>query len=130
MTPSGAIDQLGVDTDLIIRPLHTSFQDILYTKFLAHFLNFDGFAFVSEYRVARDDEQFAELGEVRNDIFGNSVAEIVLIWVTTQVFERKYRNRGYCWCFDSPFGYVAGWAEIFTPENYCAHGQQQEQRDS
>src|SRR5262249_52400639 len=52
-------DQLHRDADPLPRFAYAAFEDIAYTQFLADLLDVDGFAFVGEGRISRDDREGA-----------------------------------------------------------------------
>src|SRR5262249_7406114 len=60
----------------------------------AHLLNSHWLAFVGKAGVASDDEQIVEAREVRYYVLGDSVADVVLRRVATQVGEGQYGNGG------------------------------------
>ena len=51
-------------------------------------------ALEAEARTAPDHEQFAEARELRDDVLGNAIAKIALVWIAAQIAEREHRDRG------------------------------------
>ncbi len=61
---------------------------------LPHVLYLHRFAFVGEGRVAGDDKQAGDLGEVTGEHFGEAVAEILLLGVSTHIDEGQHDDGG------------------------------------
>jgi len=69
-------------------------EDIADTKVAAGLLEVDGFSFVGECGVARDDEKPAPFRQCSDNVLGNAVDEILLLGIATHVVERKDGDRG------------------------------------
>ena len=63
-----------------------------HPEFAAHLLHLYRLAFVSKGGVTGDDEQAGELGEVAGEVLSDTVVEILLRRVTTEVGERQHDN--------------------------------------
>ena len=85
MTASGGVNQLRDDAHLIARFLHTAFQHIAHAQFFPNVLYVHCLAFVGERGVTGDDEQTGNAREIAGEHFGDAVAEIVLLRVSTHV---------------------------------------------
>ena len=59
---------------------HNTVRDILQSR---------GHALVAETRIAPDDEQAGDLAEIGDDVFGNAVRKILLLWIPAHVVERE-----------------------------------------
>src|SRR5438874_8215591 len=72
---------------------HASFQNKVDPEVLRDLLHLDRFALVSKDGVSGDDEQTRHLGEVRDDVFGNAVAEIFLLRIAAHINKGKNGDR-------------------------------------
>ena len=95
VTAGGGIDQLRRDPHLVVSLAHTAFQHIPHAQLLAHVLHLHRFAFVGEGRVASDDKQAGELGEIGGEVLGDAVAEILLLGVVAHVDEGQHDDGGF-----------------------------------
>src|SRR3954469_16659031 len=87
------LDSLGSDPQLVARLSNASFNHQIRGKTLAHLTDVDGHALELEGRCARDHIQPWNMRQRINDFFRNSVAEVVLLWLRTHVYERQHGNR-------------------------------------
>ena len=83
----GGIDQLSRDAHTVSSLAHTSFQNVAHAEFSGDLLHIDGSALVGESRVASDDEEPPQLRESRDDVFGHSVREVLLLRITAHVLQ-------------------------------------------
>src|SRR5215204_6481839 len=74
---------------------NASLQHIANPKLPPNPFNVHRLAFVGETGIARDDEQRLEPRQFSNDVLGYAVREILLLWITTHVLERQYRDGRY-----------------------------------
>ena len=58
-------------------------------------MHFDGFAFVGEGRVAGNDKEAGDLGQVRGEIFRDAIAEVVLLRVFAHIVKRQDDDGGF-----------------------------------
>ena len=70
-------------------------KHIAHPHLPAHVLHLDRFAFVGERRVAGDDKQAGDAGEVSGDVFGDAVAEILLLGIFAHVDEGQHDDGGF-----------------------------------
>ena len=82
-----AVNQLSRYTHARARFAHTSFQDKIHREFLPNLLHLYRFSFIGKGSVTRDDEQAGDFRQVRNDVLGDAVAEILLLGVAAHVVE-------------------------------------------
>ncbi len=87
MIAGGGVDQLRRDPHLLLRSLHSPFQHIAHTHLPTHILDLHRLAFVGERRIARDDKETGDLGEVAGQDFGQAVTEVVLAGIAAHVVE-------------------------------------------
>jgi hypothetical protein len=87
------INELRSDTHAIVGAADATFKDIPHPKFATNLPDIGRFALVLEARVAGDDEQLGEPGELRYNVLRDAVAEVILVGVATQVCEGKDRYR-------------------------------------
>ena len=93
MRTAMGIDELGVDAHPVLVPPHRAFEHVANAEFLADLLGVDALALVGEGRVARDDETVADARQIRGEVFGYAVGEIILARIARKVREWKYNNR-------------------------------------
>ena len=89
------IDQLRGDPHLVVRLAYAAFQHVLHPQLSAHVLHLHRLAFVGEGRVTSDDKEAGDLREVRRNVFGDAVAEILLLGIITHVGEGQHDNGGF-----------------------------------
>jgi len=89
MGASSRVDELRRDTHAISSSADTAFEHVAYAELPAHFPDVGRLPFVLEARVARDDEELGEAGELCDDVLGDAVAEVVLFWVAAEIGEWK-----------------------------------------
>jgi hypothetical protein len=94
MGPIGSVDQLGIDAHSVADFLDTAFQDIAYPQFLPDCFCIHSFSFVGENRATGDDQQIAKPGQVRDDVVGDPIAEILLLRIAAQVLEQQHGDGG------------------------------------
>ena len=87
------IDQLSGDAHATARLADAAFQYVAHTEFTSDLLDVDGFALVSEARIAGDDEQRLEARQCGDDVLNESVDKVLLLRVATHVLKRQHRNR-------------------------------------
>ena len=95
VTAGGGIDQLRGDPHLVVSLAHAAFQHIPHPQLLAHVLHLHRLAFVGEGRVAGDDKQAGDLGEVGGEVLGDAVAEILLLGIVAHVGEGQHDDGGF-----------------------------------
>ena len=87
------LDQLGCDADPISRSSHASFDHITYAKVTPHCLDIRRVALVVEGGVPRDHEQGIEPSKFSDDVFGDAISEVLLLWVARNVDEGQMLDR-------------------------------------
>ena len=95
VTAGGGVDQLRGDPHLLVRFLHAAFQHVAHAHLFPHVLHLHRFAFVGEGRVAGDDKETGDAGEVAGEHFGDAVAEVVLLGVFAHVVEGQDDDGGF-----------------------------------
>ena len=73
---------------------NTAFKYVFHSKFPAHLLDIDRFAFVNEGGVPSDDEQLGDLRQSGDDFLGQPVAEVFLALIVANVDEWEHGNGG------------------------------------
>ena len=71
----------------------TAFEHEAHAKIAPDLLHLDRPALVGKRRVARDHEQARDLREIGDQVFGDAVAEIVLLDIAAHVHERQHGDR-------------------------------------
>src|SRR5262245_43179317 len=87
------IDELARYADAIAASANTSFQHVAHAQLAADKPDVGRLAFVLEARVAGDDEEFREPRQLRDDVFRDAVAEVVLTRVAAEVGEGEDGDR-------------------------------------
>ncbi len=89
------VNELGVDTHLIISPPNASFQKIADPKLPAYLLHVHSLPLVSKNRISSDDKQSRDLREIGNQVFRHAVGEVFLLGIFAHVCEGQYGNGGF-----------------------------------
>ena len=95
MIAGRGVDQLRGDPHLLVGFLHTAFQHVAHAHLLPHVLHLHRLAFVGEGRVAGDDKEAGDPGEVAGEHFGDAVAEVLLLGVFAHVDEGQHDDGGF-----------------------------------
>src|SRR3954470_24131330 len=88
-----SINQLSSDPQPRAYLAHAAFQHIAYAKLTSDLLDVYGLPFVGERRIARDHKQRVVARQCCNNVFYQSVGEILLLGVGAQIGKRKYGDR-------------------------------------
>src|SRR5262249_850555 len=75
------IDELCTDADPICRPAHTALDQVLHAQPAADFRDPHWLAAKYEGGIAGDDEQLPKARQLGDDVFGDAVAEILLLGI-------------------------------------------------
>ncbi len=94
MSSGGGVNQLRHNPHLIARFLYTAFQHVAHAQFFPDLLYVHCLALVGERRVAGDNEETGNAGEISGEDFGDAVAEIVLLGIVAHVVERQDDDGG------------------------------------
>ena len=92
MVAGGSVDQLGSDPDAIARLSDAAFEDVADAKTLGYILHVERLALERESGVPSDDRQCRNVRQVGDDVFTDSVAEILLLRLAAHVGERKHAD--------------------------------------
>src|SRR6516162_9086328 len=87
MPAAGRVDKLCGDPHTITGTADRAFEYRLHAKLAADRANIDRTPLVGEARVARDHHQTRDLRQVGDDVFANSVGEILLLRIPRHVGE-------------------------------------------
>ena len=68
----------------------TAFKRVAHTQFCCHLPHIHGFALVGEGGVAGDDGETLEAAQSRDDVFDNTIGEIVLFRIAAQILEGQH----------------------------------------
>src|SRR5262249_29829356 len=82
------IDQLRRDADAAACLAHTPLHNVAHTQRFSHSRDVDGGPAEVEGRIAGDDAEGAIPREPDDDVFGDAVGEIPLLWIVASVLER------------------------------------------
>src|SRR5262245_19307873 len=94
MSPGRTVDQLRGNPHSIARLANTTFQRKPDSEVPTHLRNIYCLVLVDECRVACDDEQPRDFGQVRDDVLADSITEIFLLQIATHVGEWEDHDRG------------------------------------
>ena len=72
------VDELRVDPHPVLIALHRAFEDVANAKFLADLLGVGGPALICARRGAGDHEAVTDVRQVRSQVVGDAVYEIVV----------------------------------------------------
>ena len=95
MPAGGGINQLRRDPYLVFGLTYAAFQHVPHAHLPTDVLYLDGFALVRERRVAGDDKEAGDAGEVAGEVFSDAVAEIVLFRIVAHVGEGQDDDGGF-----------------------------------
>src|SRR5258706_918618 len=118
--------ELNRDAHALAGLAYAAFDDIADAEFLADLLQVDGPALVGERRVARDDEEPAQLRERRDEVLAEAVGKIFLLCIAAHVDEGEHgdhrpvgpwrrRKRRICGNW-ARAGLVAGGARLYLSD--------------
>ena len=93
MAAIGAVDELRGDAQPLPRLAHAAFEHESGVQILADVADIDGAALVGEGGIAGDYREPAVAGEQGQDVFGDTVGEVLLLRVATHVDERQDGDR-------------------------------------
>jgi hypothetical protein len=93
MSAVGSVDQLRGDAHSVAGLANAALDSKLDAELSANVGHTRRFALVDEGRSPRDDEETGYFTQIRDDVFGDPVAEIVLLRVFAHVLERQHRDR-------------------------------------
>jgi hypothetical protein len=82
-----SVDELCRHPNPIAGSANTTFQYIADTEFSTYKAGVNRFTAEREAGVAGNNEQPAQFCQVSQNVFGNAVAEIFLVWIAGQVCE-------------------------------------------
>src|SRR5205823_14716413 len=77
------------DTYAVAASTHAAFKHVARVERLAYLAHIARLSLVLERRIARDDDQSGNLGEIRDQILGHAVGEVRLIGFAAHVVERQ-----------------------------------------
>src|SRR5262245_38340304 len=83
-----SVDELRSDADGIGIATHAALQHVANTELTSHLADVWRLALVLEARVAGDDKEFGKARQLRDDVRGDAIAEVVFLWITANVGKR------------------------------------------
>src|SRR5262245_9673796 len=89
------VDELSTDAHFVSRFAHTAFEHITHHQLEPELLHIDCAALVGEAGVPCDDEETAKARQRSDYFLDNTVCEVLLIAVATQVIEWEDSDRGF-----------------------------------
>ena len=88
------VDQLGVDADAPAGLAHAALDHVAHAELAGHLAHVERLALVGEGRIAGDDQEPGDLGQVGDQILGHAVGEVLLLGIAAHIRERQHRDRG------------------------------------
>ena len=101
----GGMDQLRGHAETISGSPHAAFQDVLHAQRLGDFGDVLLLSTERERRSAGNHFQARNFGEQVQDLFGQAVAEVFILFVRAHVGEGQDGNRGLLWCGRSAWAF-------------------------
>ena len=93
MSAGGGVDEFRRHPQLVGLMLNGARQHVADVEILGDLPRVDGLAFVSQGRVARDDQEVLVAREIGDDVFGHSVGEAARLFIAAQIVERQDGDR-------------------------------------
>src|SRR5215468_10531209 len=85
-------DQLCRDAQTALRSSHTALENGAHLELFSDNPQVDIFTFEGESRAPRDNVQSLNLSQRVDDLLGDSVGKVFVLWVRAHVGERQYHN--------------------------------------
>ena len=87
------VDQLDTDTNPVARPLDAPFQHIAHSQLAPDLLRVSGPVAIGERGIAGDHGHIREPRQIRRDVLGDAVCEVLLFAVVAQIDEGQDHDR-------------------------------------
>src|SRR4029077_5110486 len=95
------VNQLHTDPHLVGRLLHATLQNIGYAKLLRDLGEIARFTLIALGGSARHHFQIGDAGQSRQDLLLDTISEVGVIWIRTEVLKWKHSNA--LWNYDRGF---------------------------
>src|ERR1700684_3921491 len=92
MTAALSVDKLNTYADPITAALHAALQRVAYTQLTADQLEVNRFSLEGESCIASDNEDTGEARQVRCQVFGQAIREILLFLVAAHILKRQHHD--------------------------------------
>jgi hypothetical protein len=93
MAACPGVDQLGGYANPVSRLPDASLEDVADLQLAGELVDLHGLSLEIEGRVAGNDEDRRDLGEIGDDVLGDAIAEILLLRITAHIGERQDEDR-------------------------------------
>jgi hypothetical protein len=93
MAPGRGLGQPGVDANAVAGAADAALEQVTGIQQASDLGRRGIRALEREARRFGDDEQVRESAECRNDVLGDSVAEVILVAIVGEILERQDRDR-------------------------------------
>jgi hypothetical protein len=90
MTAGDRIDELGADAYPIPCLANAAFQDVVNSQFARDLLDIARLSLERKRRVTGDHKEVAIARQLRCDVLGDGVGEVVLVGIAAYVIERQH----------------------------------------
>jgi hypothetical protein len=84
--------QLSIHADLVPRPTDAPFEHIAYAQLLADLLRVNWLVPISECGITRDYEHVRDPRQIRGQIIGDTIHEVLLLRVVAEIGEGQHNN--------------------------------------
>src|SRR5262245_28008233 len=84
--------QLYRDAQTVVSSSHTALENAAHLELFAEKAQVDVFTFEGKSRAARDNVQPRNLSERVDDLLGDSVGKVFVLWVRAHVGKRQYHD--------------------------------------
>src|SRR5262245_55244529 len=84
------VDELDRNPNAIARATNAALQHVPHPELATDLANIDRLTFVLKGRVASDDKEPRKPRQLSDNVLGESVTEVVLLWVAAEIGEREH----------------------------------------
>jgi hypothetical protein len=92
MVTGFTVNKLPCNTYPVARFANAAFQDVTHAKLASYLRNINRLALIGERGVASDDKKPTDARQCGDDILGNTIGEIFLLYIAAEIGKGQYRN--------------------------------------
>src|SRR6516162_6542895 len=97
------LNQLAGNANPVTRLAYAPLENVAHAKVTADLFHVDGFALISEARIARDHKQPSYTRKRGDDFLHHTISEVFLFGIAAHILERQDGNRRFIGhCYDWP----------------------------
>src|SRR5262249_25654827 len=82
------IDELCVDANTVASSADAALEHIAHAELACDLADVGCLSFVLKSRISRDHQEFGEPRQFGDDVLGDAVAEVLLLYITAEISER------------------------------------------